>query len=393
MLILSKKSSKAESGLKTIQGQPSFTLATKSVQLAVTRLGGHLGPVTFRLGRRSVEPFAVAPWWQEKLAPGTPALLRVLRGDFFCLPFGGNGTPFRGEMHPPHGETAGHRWRDLGIDLTGGNVTLRLAMKTKTRPGQVEKRITLIPGETNIYQEHVITGMSGPMCFGHHAMLKFPNQPGSGLLSTSRRILGQVFVEPAERPEQRGYSLLKPGAVFKDLESVPTITGEKADLSRYPARRGYEDIAILAADPHLEVAWSAVAFPGEGYVWFSLRDPKVLASTLLWMSNGGRHFPPWNGRHTNVMGIEEITGFFHCGLAESAAPNSLSRRGIKTHHILDASRPFAVRSIMGLAAIPKDFGRVADIQIHPHRITLLGESGHEVSTPVQTTFLREAGNR
>jgi hypothetical protein len=42
--------------------------------------------------------------------PGIPAILQVLRGDFFCLPFGGNTRSFRGENHPPHGETANARW-------------------------------------------------------------------------------------------------------------------------------------------------------------------------------------------------------------------------------------------------------------------------------------------
>src|SRR3989442_439689 len=82
--------------LKTILGQTSYSIATKEIRAAITQTGGHLGPVTFRLGRRAIQPFSVAPWWNEKLAPGTPAMLRVLRGDFFCLPFGGNGTAFRG---------------------------------------------------------------------------------------------------------------------------------------------------------------------------------------------------------------------------------------------------------------------------------------------------------
>ena len=374
--------------VKTIFGQPSFPIATKEVSAAITVTGGHLGPVTFRIGKRAIQPFSVAPWWNEKLASGTPALLRVLRGDFFCLPFGGNGTAFRGERHPPHGETANARWKLAGSVRSRDEVSVRLVMQTKVRSGRVEKRITLVPGQTVIYQEHVITGMRGPVSLGHHAMLKFPDCPGSGRISTSARVHCQVLVEPAELPENRGYSILKPSAIFDDLAAVPTITGEKADLSRYPARRGFEDIAILVADPKLKLAWSAVAFPEEGYVWFSLRDPRVLASTLLWMSNGGRHYPPWNGRHVNVMGVEDITGFFHYGLAESAAPNALSKRGVKTHLVLDPRQPLSVKYIMGVAAIPKKFERVRDIILDGGSATLVGEKGIEVKTPVNTTFLR-----
>jgi len=374
--------------LEPVFGQPSYAISTDRVSAAVTRTGGHLAPVTFKLGRRSIQPFAIAPWWNEKPAPSMPPLLRVLRGDFFCLPFGGNGTVHAGESHPPHGETANSRWRFGDCTSTGDEITLQLTLDTAIRPGHVRKRITLVRGHTAIYQEHLISGMSGPMSMGHHATLKFPDEPGAGRISTSACMHRQVLVEPMERPEQRGYSLLKPGAVFSDLTSVPTLTGEPADLSRYPARRGFEDLVLLAADPKLAVAWSAVAFPAQGYVWFSLRDPQVLASTVLWISNGGRHFPPWNGRHVNVMGIEDVTACFHLGLAESAAPNVLSKLGVKTHLSLKARQPLAVKYIMGLAAIPKTFDRVRDILIDPQGVTLVSDSDIAVSTPIHTGFLR-----
>ena len=373
--------------LKTILGQPSYIIASKEVKAAVTQIGGHLGPVSFMLGNREIKPFAVAPWHSEKLASGTPTILRVMRGDFFCMPFGGNEKKFRGEKHPAHGETANKRWRFSGSTQTSHEITLRLSMTTKIRSSHVEKRITLVPGQTVIYQEHIIACMSGPMSLGHHATLKFPDRVGAARISTSALLHGQVYVEPTESPERLGYSILKPGAVFDDLQSVPTITGDIADLSRYPARRGFEDIVILVADPKLPVAWTAVAFPDEGYVWFSLRDPRVLASTLLWMSNGGRHYPPWSSRHVNVMGLEDITSFFHSGLAESASPNILTERGLKTHHVLDSDHPFSVRYIMGLAPIPKAFGRVRDIIVDEQIVTFVSDTGRKVSTPVNTRFL------
>lgn len=367
--------------MKTILGQPSHLIATKEVQVAVTVTGGQLAPATFKLGRRSIQPFSVAPWHNEKLAAGTPSILRVLRGDFFCLPFGANATPYRGEQHPVHGETANNRWQLESATKT----SLHLSMRTKIRVGRVDKKITLVPGQTVIYQEHTLTGMTGPINFGHHAMLHFQSP---GRLSTSKRALGQVFVEPTELPEKQGYSLLKPGAEFDDLTAVPTITGQMTDLSRYPNRRGYEDIAILCADPKLALAWTAVTFPAEGYVWFSLRDPRVLASTLLWMSNGGRYYAPWNGRHVNVMGVEDITGYFHYGLAQSVAPNPLSRRGIKTHHILNPQTPFTVKHIMGVAGIPKGFDQVRELIPGKDSITLVSDSGRQVKVAASPDFVR-----
>ncbi|MEI8314258.1 MAG: hypothetical protein WCG79_02290 [Verrucomicrobiota bacterium] len=375
--------------MKTIFGQPSYTLANRQVSAAVTQTGGHLAPVSFRVAGKTIEPFAIAPWWNEKLPADTLPLIRVLRGDFFCLPFGGNATPYRKEKHPGHGETANARWQFESLAHNGNDTTLHLSLRTRVRAGRVDKRITLRAGQTAVYQEHIISGMTGPMNPGHHATLQFPDRPGAGRVSTSACVHRQVYVEPVGVPEQQAYSLLKPGAVFRDLRSVPTNTGAVADLSRYPARRGFEDIAILVADPKLKVAWSAVAFPEEGYVWFTLRDPHMLPATLLWMSNGGRYSAPWNGRHMNVMGVEDVTGFFHTGLAGSAISNALSKRGITTCHKLRPDKPFAVRYIMAVAAIPRRFERVKDIIVAPGNVTLVGEGGVKVSTPLDSAFLKQ----
>ena len=92
-------------------GQPSWSFGSGLVRATLTRQGGHLAPVTFRLeSGRTVQPYSVAPWATEGLPRQFPDLLRSLRGDFFCCPFGGNGAPWRGEQHPPHGETANGSW-------------------------------------------------------------------------------------------------------------------------------------------------------------------------------------------------------------------------------------------------------------------------------------------
>src|SRR5437879_2722402 len=94
-----------------VHGQPSWRLATTDVEAFVTELGGHLGPVTFDRHGRKLTPYSVAPWAEETTDASLPPIIKVLRGDFFCLPFGANTTPFRGERHPVHGETANARWK------------------------------------------------------------------------------------------------------------------------------------------------------------------------------------------------------------------------------------------------------------------------------------------
>ena len=363
-----------------------WKVANDRVRGFLTRTGGQLGPVFFRLGRREVQPFAVAPWRNERL-PGVPAMLRILRGDFFCAPFGGNEAPFRGERHPPHGETANRPWTFAGRSRAGGTVELRATMKDRVRPGRVDKRIVLRSGHAAVYCEHILSGFSGPMCFGTHPMLRFPDRPGAGLVSVSGFTLGHVAPEPWEAPERKGYHALKLGAKFSSLQRVPARDGGVTDLSRFPARRGFEDLVMLVGDPRPKFAWSAVSFPGEGYVFFSLKDPRVLRHTILWLSNGGRHYPPWNGRHVNVLGLEEVTSFFHYGLAESAGRNFLNRAGIPTAAALDPKRPTRIAHILALAAIPRGFDEVADISAGAGGVVLTSKSGARVSAPLDPDFI------
>lgn len=368
---------------KIVQGQRSWRVAAPGVAAFVTETGGHLGPVTFQLPGRKVAPLSVAPWAEEKSTRSLPPILRALRGDFFCLPFGGNATVYQGERHPPHGETANAQWKFEAAQL--GH--LHLSLRPKVRRGRVDKHIFLRAGHTMVYQQHIISGMRGPMSLGHHAIVKFPDSPGSGVISTSRFIHGQVFPDWFERPENRGYQALQPGATFKSLRAVPQLTGGLADLSRYPARRGFEDLVQLVADPKLTLGWTAVTFPNERYVWFALRDPRVLTGTVLWITNGGRHRPPWNSRHVNVLGLEEVTANFDYGVAESARANPLKRRGYVTALELNPDKPLVVNYIFGVADIPGGFARVADIVPVVGGVELRPPKGQPVRAAVDWNFL------
>jgi len=367
-------------------GQPSWQFASSTVEAAITRLGGQLSPVRFHLPHGVVEPFAVAPWAEEKPAD-TPPMLQALRGDFFCAPFGGNENVYRGERHPAHGETASAPWRFESLRRGNGEVTLHLSLETRVRPGLVEKFIRLRDGETAVYCQHVLSGFAGRMNVGHHATLKFPAEPGSGHISTSRIQFGQVLPIAFEDPAKGGYSSLKQGAIFSRLDRVPMGNGKITDVSRYPARRGFEDLLMIVHESKSDFAWTAAAFPGKGYVWFALKDPRVLRSTVFWISNGGRHYPPWSGRHVDVMGIEDVTAYFHCGLAESARSNPVNRRGFPTSLKLSASTPLKVNYIMAVAAIPRGFERVKTVVPGEGRVTLLSTGGHRVTVPLDPDFL------
>jgi hypothetical protein len=370
-------------------GQPSWRLASTQVELFVTQLGGQVGPVTFDRRRRKIQPYSLAPWATEKASAFLPPVIRALRGDFFCLPFGGNETPFRGEKHPVHGDTANARWQFESLVTQGETTSLHLSLKTKSRSGRVDKKIFLQEDHNALYCQHIVSEMQGPMCLGHHAMLKFPESAKSGLIATSPFVYGQVLPATFEDPEQGGYSSLEPGAEFGSLQRVPMANGNTADLGTYPARRGFEDLAMIVGDPDQQFSWTAVTFPKKGFVWFALKNPRILRHTIFWMSNGGRHYPPWNGRHVNVLGLEEVTAFFHLGLAESVRPNPLSQKGFPTSVMLNPREPLIVPYIMAVAPIPHGFDRVVSIQPGTDRqsVKLHSASGKEIAARINFDFL------
>ncbi|MEO7414755.1 MAG: hypothetical protein ABIZ81_15510, partial [Opitutaceae bacterium] len=218
--------------LKSNFGQLSWRLKNQSVDAWITQTGGMLAPATFRLADgRVVQPFAIAPWAEEKLAPGTPALLQALRGDFFCAPFGGNGTPWRGEKHPPHGEPANAKWTFCAATREKESTTLHLGLDCKVRRGKIDKRLTLRRGHPAIYCENTLSGFRGAMSIGTHPCLRVPGAQGSARVSAGGWAWGQVLPVPFEDPVAGGYSALKTGAHFRSLEAVPSADGGNADLS------------------------------------------------------------------------------------------------------------------------------------------------------------------
>jgi hypothetical protein len=85
--------------------------------------------------------------------------------------------------------------------------------------------------------------------------------------------------------------------------------------------------------------------------------------------------------------MEDVTTYFHLGLAESARPNSINRRGIPTSLTLSPTTPLKVNYIMAVAAVPAKWGRVKTITPNPTGVTLQPAKGKAVHVPLDTNFL------
>jgi hypothetical protein len=281
----------------------------------------------------------------------------------------------------PHGATANLAWKKL--DQTAD--ALALAIEDPVTGAHVRKEITLKEGHRAIYQRHVVSRLEGRFNCGHHPILAFPESAGSCAIRTGPIRFGQVYPSAFENPALGGYSALKPGARFDSLERVALANGGTTSLAAYPAREGYEDLVMFsAADP--EFGWTAVHFPG--YVWLALKHTAELPSTLFWMSNGGRHYPPWNGRHRRRLGVEDVCSYFHEGV-EISAEDRLHAEGIPTSHRLSASAPVAIHHIQLVHPLPAGFGPVESVERDPGggSISLVNASGNAVPVPVDWEFL------
>ena len=377
--------------METIDAQPSWILESPQVRLAVTKVGGQMAPVTFlRDSGKPVQPYHVSPWQNEGLKDLPAPVLTALRGDWFCLPFGGNGDAFRHEKHPPHGEVAGAEWTYVDTKHDGGRHTLVLAFEPQARKGKIVKELSLVEGHNAVYSRHIVTGFSGPAPCGHHATLAMPDEPGVFRVSTSPIEFGMTNPSRFSDPAKREYQALAIAAPFTDLAHVPLLekgTGD-ADLTRLPARQGYADL-VQVVNKQDATAWTCATRTDEGWLWYALKDPKVLRSTLFWIENRGRHGSPWNGRN-NCLGLEDVTSFFADGLAASAGANLLTRRGVPTAIEFTADKPTEIRYIQGVTRVPEGFGKVVAAEYAPGSVTFVAEGGQKVTVPVRHEFLSGA---
>ena len=378
---------------KSIHSQPSFVLETKEVWLAVTALGGHMAPVTFFRGSaKPVQPYHISPWQFEKASKMPVPVLVPLRGDFFCMPFGGNSEVVAGEKHPPHGEVAGSKWGNATVQKNGAVTTLSMSLDTTARKGRVTKELSLVEGENVVYSRHIISGFAGNVPLGHHATLSMPEKEGAVRLATSAIQFGMTYPGIFGDPKSREYQSLLPGAKWSDLAKVPVAWKEQPDanLTQLPARFGYADLVQIFNEPAEKSggpAWTAATFQDEGFLWFSLKDQAVLRSTVFWIENHGRHGHPWNGRN-NCLGLEDVTAHFADGLAISTSENVLTKAGMVTAIKLSADQPTSVNYIQGAVKIPGGFENVKTLEFTPGAVTFISTTGKRVTAPVRHEFLK-----
>ena len=246
--------------------------------------------------------------------------MRRLSGDFLCAPFS------RGDIEeaPLHGWPANSPWEIVESAATADGWRAVFRLQRQVMGATVEKTLTLRDHHPFLYQEHVFLGGTGAVSAAHHTMTQM--ETGGRLAFSPKRLAATPDQAPEPDPA-RGRSLLAYPSQASNLQRFPTANGEPTDLTDYRADGRHEDFVTLVEADHDGLGWTAVARQAEDDLVLVLKNPAQLPVTMLWISNGGRDYAPWNGRR-GVLGIEDARAAI--GHAASLGDNWLKRQSVST---------------------------------------------------------------
>lgn len=351
------------------------TIAAKGISVRFDPDCGNLADFAITLDGKTVHPLHRAPWVDngEKLPDTLFKSERKLSGDFFCAPFGRPDPRL-----PIHGWAANGTWEKTGTDEAGDATTHSYALREEISGAKLTKHLTVAPGHPVLYQRHVFHGGAGALPVAHHAMIR---APGTAKLSFSPKSFGRTMPTPLETDPARGRSVLAYPQEFASMTSVRRADGGSVDATVYPFDTGHEDLIVLSEKPDATIGWSAAVAREEGFVFFAVKDAKTLPQTVLWMSNGGRSYAPWNSRHTAVLGIEEGAVAVHLNDNERKQP---LRDGQPIALALKPQGEVAVRHALGGIPVPQGWSEVTDIRLGDGTITLADRSGDQRELPFLT---------
>ncbi|WP_413774707.1 hypothetical protein [Mesorhizobium sp. AR10] len=358
----------------------TITIKAKGISVSLDLTVGHLADMAVDIDGRRLQPLHRAPWVdaRETLPENLPEGTVRLSGDFLCAPFSRSDI----EDAPLHGWPANSAWDVVDSQATSDGWRATFRLQRKVMGATVDKILTLRDDHPFLYQEHVFSGGSGAISVAHHPMTAMKN---GGRLAFSRKRFAATLDDPLEPDPARGRFLLAYPARSTDMTHFPDAAGGTIDLTDYRMDQLREDFITLVEADHGGPGWTALARRAEEDLVLVLKNPAELPVTMLWLSNGGRDYAPWNGRHRGVLGIED--GRASVGHAASVGDNWLKREGVATAFALDEGSKVSFRHVIG--AVPQSGGEPPrDIATAQGRMRILAADGTERDIAFDSDFLR-----
>lgn len=297
--------------------------------VVVEKLAGRIAELTFSLpGGINCHPFTPPHWLDADDAQSIPALLRRLRGEWPCVPFGFDldrepfedwgGTSADDAIDLPHGYASSSEWTVMHAET--GSLALSVDYPADHPIARLERRIE--PDQHAPAINITLTIEPRRDCrlpIGLHPMFRLPSEPGSVELDAGANSVVMTF--PGGLTPN---SHFRPNRLSRldglELDDGTTISGAAVPLPY----RAVELAQVLRADGK-----AALRYLDEGYEVALTWEPTVFPSLLLWYSNHGNDTPPWSGRH-RALGVEPICAAFDLGVGTSSRHNPISTLGIPT---------------------------------------------------------------
>lgn len=300
----------------------AWTLEWAHGSAQVHALGGMLAPVRLRTGASMLDVMHMAPWCGSPASAALPGLMRGLRGEWPCIPFGRADSPalpahwssLQADDGWDHGYAANHLWRC--VDHGPGHVRLRIDYPAGSAVAGMERTIRADAGAAALDVElSVSVRRPVRLPIGLHPTFRLPPAPGRVEL-----LLGQhdgIYSYPIN--PGAAHSRLLPDMRSDSLARMQA-DGGLLDLSRLPLAGPQEELLQVRAPVADGVrAPFALHYLDEracvGLWWDSAHLPDL----MLWVSNGGRTHFPWDGRHV-ALGAEPVNSLFDLGRVASAPP-------------------------------------------------------------------------
>lgn len=314
-----------------------WTLHWAFGEVTVQALGGMLAPLRFALpSGKTLSPLQVAPWGEGN-DPALPGVLRRLRGEWPCLPYGASKAPaglppgwsgHAAEDSWDHGYTANHDWYlvrqkadelCIAIDYPEDSAIERLERTVRPDPQAASIEVVLTI--------HARRPVQLPLAL--HPTFAVPP---TGL---------EIVTAPAECihtypvTNEPGVSRLQLNAVASSLSAVPTQTGTEA-FNRLPLPEATEELMqMVSCRPPFKLRYLQEQVDVH-LDW----DTQALPDALIWISNAGRSRAPWSSRHY-ALGIEPMSGFFDLGRVVTPGQEHPLAHNKGVH--LDPAQPLRVR--------------------------------------------------
>lgn len=354
----------------------SDTLSVKGLRFDFNRHGGNITNLELSPSPGQIlRPMHRAFWvgHSDQLPANVSLVERQLEGDFFCAPFGGNpGLPI-------HGWTANGLWSplDSNLEISDDHCSRSYELDQPVQGAKVTKTLTLIEGHPFLYQNHRFAGGNGHIPIAHHAMIRVP---GGAKLSFSEKGYGVTPKEPLETDPKQGRSLLTYPQRFDSLTQIAADQDISVDASRYPFAEKHEDIAVLVESSNSGLAWSAALARQDGFLFFALKHAGVLPQTMLWMSNGGRYYLPWDSKHDCVIGIEEAATSCH-RTGRFTSEEGEGPDGIVCGLNLSEQGSADITYGFGAIPVPDGWSEVADVCASQNQLVIRDVGGAAVTLP------------